>query len=300
MRVDFWEFGMKYLTILVFCFFISCDDDPVYKIYGDSASGAADSDIALDEDAALSEDGLTSDLDSHVTDECSENGVEAYFKLNGNFEDECGNYTLARASEGGFDESGDYFNRGLHKGASTKEWLEFELANGATVEGWVRFHDNDHGGFLFGFPVNQAGVRGMGFVDVNSYIRFYVGSNNSDFKNDFGFPDSYRFYGNDSNICWHYIAAVIPKERDKNIVIFRNGSDTKSLIRVESTFSADEYLEKTDAPFFIGRYSDDHASRPDTSNIDEVRLWNRALTDDEIEKNFEKGLDQDEPICGQD
>jgi len=93
---------------------------------------------------------------------------------------------------------------------------------------------------------------------------------------------------------WHYYTAVIPDIPSVKIQDARVYQDGQLLTTLCASFNLGQGVStKPDYPIYIGRYHEDPSGYPPdrpwpfTGDIDEVSLFDRALTDEEVQQTYE-------------
>jgi len=224
---------------------------------------------------------------------CEKEKLAAYFPLDGNWNDVCDNFEMRPYKEGGFvssplirsGESRCYSALGdSDNGATTEEWIQFDTSEGISIEGWVKFSDdNQSEGMIFGFDLKapSASRKGIGFYDYNSYIVLEVG------KNDSAHKKTVRIRR--LSHCWHHLAVVVPAEPDQSVIIYFDGNlvYVDGVVREPYIHSNDpieinaEYVKEINAPFVIGNIINTKSTE-NASLVDEVKLWKKPLSQEEI------------------
>lgn len=154
------------------------------------------------------------------------------------------------------------------------------LEEGITVEFWMNCDDTTKTNLLINKP-RQGGQH------IGSLYDWAVILNT-------GGRLRFRF-GNDLN--WVSYADSLDKDTWYHIACRANGDSAWMFVdgaKFDSTDNNSLPTDSTGAPVFIGKRSDNDAASFFDGTLDEIRLYNRALTDAEILAHYNDG----DPICG--
>ncbi|RLJ02329.1 MAG: hypothetical protein DRP11_03150, partial [Candidatus Aenigmatarchaeota archaeon] len=146
------------------------------------------------------------------------------------------------------------------------------IINELTIETWIK--QNTMTGPTFRYIIG----RGTNYVN-ESYLMQYDPSNN---YWRFGIYDGTNFYEAvteaNQNI-WKHLVGVF---NGTSVKIYVNG-----IKKYETTFSATHIIVDPDKHVFVGGHT---SGRYFNGTIDEVRIWNRALSPEEINASYHAGL----------
>jgi hypothetical protein len=152
------------------------------------------------------------------------------------------------------------------------------LKTAMTVAGWVKTSDTGAGKFLFGKVGGGSGETAEYAVTMNAGIPRVIVFNSS--------GNSYLLAAATSNIAdgkWHLVAGVFNTTPPGMAQIFIDGVLQTTSFNVTSTLAS-----VGAAKFGIGQRSDTLAGPP-IGTMDEVGLWSRALTPNEIRALYNCG-----------
>ena len=215
-------------------------------------------------------------------------GLVGYWPLEKDWRDIQSGYNLVPVATGGFMPStyvggpntNSYGPTGnpTGNGASNPRLIGISRTQGITMEGWVLIPNNNTAGTLFGFGRNTywnepkfSLTVGWGFLWVNT------GSMGN------GPSIRYARYG---DRCWHHVAVVLsPISRTgMPLRVYIDGNEAVPE-QVVGTLDQASLLKASlfGKPFRIGEFeSTDGLTSGASMRVDEVRLWSRALTQNEI------------------
>ncbi len=205
--------------------------------------------------------------------EIDEAGLIAHWPLDFDWTDRIGGYTLSALEAGGFSTS-DVARSGANaaygptgrttaNGAYSSDVPALDLSTGITYEGWIFKTNNDTGGTWFGFGDGTWGTPAVLVSDSWGLIGVTTGAS-SDRK-------TVR-YPRPSTGCWHHIAAVLT-ESDVTLYV-----DGVAQVPVDGT-PVTSTTGLWGGDFSIGRFTGNYGG---DMRVDEVRLWDRALTSEEV------------------
>ncbi|MDL2255156.1 T9SS type A sorting domain-containing protein [Parabacteroides sp. OttesenSCG-928-K15] len=150
--------------------------------------------------------------------------------------------------------------------------LKTKMSNDSlTIQTWFMFEGDTKptNQTLFGSTQYELGFDGTG----NLFFRTGVGTANI-------FTSPYKF----SADSFYHVSAV---KKGAAAYLYVKGDPKPSSSKTVSAITA-----KEDSVFYLGRAN--QTNKPFVGYIDEVRLWNRALTGDEIERDYSRLLVGDE------
>lgn len=151
-----------------------------------------------------------------------------------------------------------------------------------TIEFWVKFNDVSlPDGIISSWTAGQCATRGWGMLtegDGRMYFDFGDGSSACGHN----IISTGAILSNDE---WYHVAGV---RNGNNVTIFINGISS-------GTGTTSMNLTAGRAIMFGTRYINVPASLTLDGDIDEVRLWNDARTEDEIRNNMCLSVEQNEP-----
>lgn len=170
-----------------------------------------------------------------------------------------------------FDGSGDYVNRPTAS--------DLNPVDGSwTVEAWINIPTRPPSDYNYPIMAKHDGDMGNGYticVNSNGNVGYMV--------DDHKGPAYKANSGNNiiSINTWYHVAGVLDRTTN-TLKIFVNGSQT------DSTSISGLGTINPSNPLWIGRYNRAARSRYEYFNgtIDEVRIYNRALTADEIKEHY--------------
>ena len=143
--------------------------------------------------------------------------------------------------------------------------------NQMTISSWNYSANYNHNGFMFEKTTNGS---------VNTQYSLFFNGNNTIY---------YRTYGlSPRDMTVSTSGSGVVNNRWNNVVATYNGSQKKIYINgvLKSTVSASGTVtQNTTGPAFIGIYGN-HAGYPFNGRIAQTRVYNRALSDDEVRQNF--------------
>lgn len=161
------------------------------------------------------------------------------------------------------------------------------LSDNLTIECWVKANavsGNETGSYVSYYTIAEMRTE----TSSGTHIPFSLGVNNS--KISFGVTDNHttsdeRIDGTTSisTDTWYHVAVTMSGD---DYVIYLNGSSDKS--GTLSTATGDRSVGTTTSNFFIGSRTDNSGGSTSYFDglVDEVRLYNQALTSAEITKNY--------------
>ena len=142
------------------------------------------------------------------------------------------------------------------------------ITDAITIEAWVKVLDNNHRVIASKYDIDHV-KRSWLLETYGGKARFYISSDGS----------HYEFATNDiTSITWQHVVGTF---EGGNIVVYVNG--------VSGTPVSASGIYSSDVTTYIGRFiysSENHWFFNGT--IDEVRIYNRALSAEEIKANYEK------------
>jgi len=204
-------------------------------------------------------------------------GLVAYYPFNGNANDESGNgnegtvngATLTEDKLGNADSA--YSFDGINDYISVADGSQFNFTNNLSLSLWVKpqstqvayagLIDKNHYGPHKGFVLQQSG---------NRHNSFYFGyGDGTKWSNPHG--DTFRVEFNSES--WNHL--VISKE-DTEISYFLNGVHV-----ITENVAVPEIASNEELPLYIG--SVNGTTRFFNGIIDDIRIYNRALSEDEIQ-----------------
>ena len=218
--------------------------------------------------------------------ESSGAGPIGYWPLNGNGDDASGNgYSLALPGNPGFapgiigqslaltDQPGQY---AIGASDSAADDARFGFGGGDfTIQAWINLNRED-GVFIIAEKFKGETGPGWTLYSVGQYIQFYVDGASTFLQ---GLPAS-SFVGG-----WH------------QVVVRRSGSTFSLLVDdvLLSSGAVDYVFQPTTNALEIGqRNADDGRNYDMDGKIDEVAIWDRALSDAEVSSLYNGGLGRPE------
>ncbi|MCX7110948.1 MAG: glycoside hydrolase family 9 protein [Proteobacteria bacterium] len=216
------------------------------------------------------------------------NGLVGYWPLENHWQDIQGRNHLTPVADGGFAPS-TYVSgpgamgygptsRASGNGAVSRIATSLNRIPGATMEGWIFVPDNTTAGTLFGFGRSTYWNEpkftlsaAWGFLEVN------LGARGD------GISIRYPRYGDH---CWHHVALVMSPLNQTGVPIrfYVDGNEAVPQV-ISSNFNMKTLAKASlfGSPFRIGNFeSTDNSVSGSAMRVDEVRLWNRALSPNEI------------------
>jgi hypothetical protein len=174
-----------------------------------------------------------------------------------------------------FDGVNDYVNAGNSSNLKNRGTSNF------TVEGWVKGAPNNNGGYIISTRQTNIGTEaGLGLAlatDGKFNIYFSDGS-------------AYRLFlsgnGNFADGGWHQFVTTF--NRNENMTIYRDGVYDNT-----SSISAQQGSIISSSNFYIGAANSGGTSVNSFFNgtIDEVQIWNRELTRNEISILYQNNME---------
>ncbi len=217
----------------------------------------------------------------------SEEGLIAYWPLDGSWADHLGVHHLQPFREGGFSQA-EYIRGPTNQaygptgfsednGAEAPEFTEVEQdpLEGLSMEGWVRVTGNSTGGTIFGFGGSGWENKKL-FVSIDwGHLTVNMGQTSN------GAKVRFTRIGNDS--CWHHVAVVFPPGYASPgaglFTVYIDGEPAEPNDEGSNTqMVGSEFFGE---PFRVGTFGGDQASN---MQLDEVRLWGRSLSSDEVQQ----------------
>ena len=203
-------------------------------------------------------------------------GLALELALDGDFTDTAGHQVFAPFRAGGFapanrarggnNQAYGPTGQTVDNGARAAGLTTLPTADGLTFEGWFLKAGNNGSGTLFGFGDSSWAVPTLAVTMAWGDVVVMAGSQNGRTAAHYGRPGD----------CWHHIAVVFPPGFDHGVAyqVYLDGA------RVAAT-SGSEVVgpNALNAPFDVGRFTLGDGAR---MAVDEVRVWTRALTPDEV------------------
>ena len=148
------------------------------------------------------------------------------------------------------------------------------ITSDTTYTGWFKINSfNDwasvFGNFKYG---NNTTPFGMNFIPFNGFIRVCSGT------------------GSGAYVTNNFTSTDIVLNKWIHGALVYNGSQIKVYINGKYINSANRTVNQSNTNFVIGRWATDYSSSyyfP--GNIDEVKIYNTALTDDEVKQDYNQG-----------
>jgi endoglucanase len=210
--------------------------------------------------------------------ELSTDDLIAHWPLDGNWKDTWGGYDLEPLRQGGFD-GADYARGGSNQsygptgeaqdnGAFASDFTEMDIRNGVTMEGWYYKAGNNATAVLFGFGDHNWGAPTFAVLD--QWGEIFVGTGEKEDRTGVRFARP-------SSGCWHHLAVIMPPgfENGEPISVFLDGEELAS---TDGSYSLGS-TGLMGSSFRIGTFG---LSDGGQMRMDEVRLWARALSDEEV------------------
>ena len=214
-------------------------------------------------------------------------GLVAFYPFNGNANDESGNnhhgtahYLTFTTNRLGSPKSAASFNgKYSYMEIPDDEDFDFGKTTSFTIAFWCRLNTNPTSGTfsLFTSGTDTSSQYSIElYTDPNRYIRFCAvgetGGNILTTENYFTF----------SNECWNHIAAIVDRDND-TLRLYCNGMKIKEL----PYSNGENYSLSSGSPLMIG--VSHWISNYFNGDMDEIRIYNRALNDAEIQELFTEG-----------
>ena len=265
---------------------VTDDDDSVIDdddVQDDDDSGDCEPEFPAlpeldDDDSAMDDDDCGDDDDSAPPPELDTTGLVAHWPLDGDWDDAWGSNHLVPFRAGGF-EAADVPRPGgnlaygptgeaADNGAQRIELTSLDTSAGATLEGWYWAQGNNGNATLFGFGDGGYDPPSLSVRIDWGHPKITTGQASSHVTTLYPRPDPG---------CWHHLALVLP-------VGFEGGVPFQLYVDgVEQTPDTGDAVAPAEGlfgePFMVGIFGG--AQGPD-SRVDEVRLWERALTAEEL------------------
>lgn len=184
-----------------------------------------------------------------------------------------GSQTIALIASGESQTNILHFLGGDNKGASVDNYAEIDLGATGTIEGWIYIDtlgrntgEPNYNTGLFG--TNNGASLGYGFTIVDSVLTFWAGAN------------FYKAASVLTERTWMHIAGTW-NEADESLIVIVNGTALNPPGTVP-----DEFTAPTGGSVYLGMLP----GGIDAENglhgfVQNVRIWNTALTEDEIKSN---------------
>ncbi len=178
-------------------------------------------------------------------------------------------------STGGVDKNGSYVFNGINASIKFPDRTEFELVDNITIEGWVKHEGNSTDGITpraGGFIQKDDGI-GAGWsitvgTDDNATIVFQISVDS--------LPVTHTSTGNVSPNAWTHIVA---RYNRTNVSIFINGVE-------DTIFAFNDTMTYDTGQLQIGQDGPDGFAAFFNGSMDEIRIWNRSLSNEQISAIF--------------
>ncbi len=208
--------------------------------------------------------------------ELSTTGLVAHWALDGDWSDAVGGYDMTATRSGGFS-TADYARGGHNQaygptgeetdnGARAAALTEVDATDGVTMEGWYFKPDNNTQAVLFGFGDASWELPKLTVLDLWGEISVASGQGDDSVSVNYARPD---------NGCWHHLAVVVPPEAGSAITVYLDGAALEPASGDPVTATEGRFGEALRAGVFSLDQGGD-------LRIDEVRLWSRALSAEEV------------------
>ena len=204
------------------------------------------------------------------------NGLVAYYPFNGNTIDESGNnnnglnYGATLTMDRFYNSNSAYYFNGSNSYINVTHSSSIQPTTGLTLSAWVMFYRLDYTSCLLGKGYdNTAGYYGLWYDSTYQCINFQM-----------NFPNNSQ---NNVSLCttlqyntWYHITGTFD---GSTMNIYFNGQFYNSL-NVSGTLGSNY------ADLKIGRNASGHFFN---GNLDDIRIFNRAITDNEVLQLYNEG-----------
>jgi hypothetical protein len=207
-------------------------------------------------------------------------GLVAYYKLDGNGKDEIGAHNgtvfgslTSVSNRNGEPEKAAYFGKDNYI-----QIQKLSLTGDISVFGWFLFKGDFHPNHqvFFGQAIDYSNRWQL--IGSRNEITFYDrrGEDNS----------PYALNRNQDLGKWYSLSAVSSNSfpENKKVKLYLNGEVIGSV--------SSRSIEEIDAPYDIGRFYNESGWDYSDGNIDDVAIYNRQLTDEEVKILNDKGIEK--------
>lgn len=225
--------------------------------------------------ALLHDSGGDTDTDTALP-ELDRTGLVAEWPLDGDWTDAVGDLDLVPERTGGFTDA-DVAEVGQAygptgetsgNGATSAAAPALDPAAGVTFEGWYYRPDNNTKAVLFGLGTTAWNTPKLQLQDAWGVPLVVAGA-----------TDQSVSFARPTSGCWHHVALVLPPRVDTDggeVALYVDGVRQTP---TSSRTALDPGLDLFGGAFTAGTFSLDYGA---AMRLDTVRLWNRALTAEEV------------------
>ena len=218
----------------------------------------------------------TKSLSQNLPNYVPKNGLVGYWPFNGNINDESGNGNNGILTSGSYDDNRDKINNSAVKLFSNNDFV-YGKGNkmnnpNFTISAWIYINSLNY------TTLNIFKYDGGNVELVNGYRLF---------ANLDGSEVGLQFYNNSERIT---LAKTISKLNQwVNLIAVKNGPKAELYVNgilVEDTIFSNEQISFKDDRFQIGSSGNENNGELGNRLIDDIALWNRSLSQNEIKSIF--------------